>query len=94
MAEKKIEIPIDKDITMPIIGITMTFNDLIDHFKTQAKAAAALGIKQPSIALWKRRGIPPLRQMQIQLLTGGALSMTTPPTTKGSHVSTKRKERI
>jgi hypothetical protein len=38
---------------------------------TQAKLAAALGIYQGSVALWKT--IPPLRQLQIEALTNGAL---------------------
>jgi len=52
----------------------MTTQDLINHFGTQAKAAAALGIKQPSIAGWVANGkIPEGRQYQIQILTGGVL---------------------
>jgi DNA-binding transcriptional regulator YdaS (Cro superfamily) len=50
----------------------MTYDQLIRHFGTQSAAAAALGIKQPSVAEWKE-SIPPLRQMQIQLVTGGVL---------------------
>ena len=50
----------------------MTYDQLINHFGTQVAVAAALGIKQPSVSEWKKE-IPPLRQMQIQLITGGAL---------------------
>ncbi len=50
----------------------MTYDQLINHFGTQVAVAAALGIKQPSVAEWKK-SIPPLRQMQIQLVTGGVL---------------------
>lgn len=65
--------PIDIVITIPIIG-AMTYQDLIAHFKTQTAAAKAAGVRQSSVALWKKRGaIPILRQAQIQLLTGGQL---------------------
>ena len=64
--------PIDIHITMPIMVLTMTFEQLIKHFGTQDKAAKALGLKQPSINAW-RDGIPYPRQCQIQLVTGGIL---------------------
>jgi hypothetical protein len=51
----------------------MTYQELIDHFKTQAAAARALDIKQPSIAGWKDSGIPTPRQYQIEIITGGKL---------------------
>ena len=38
---------------------------------TQAKLAEALGMKQASVSLWD--SVPPLRQLQIEALTGGAL---------------------
>ena len=51
----------------------MDYAKIIRHFGNQGRVAAALGITQPSISLWKTRGIPLLRQMQIQLVTGGIL---------------------
>ena len=51
----------------------MTYDDLIKHFRTQERIAASLGIQQPSVSLWRKRGIPKLRQMQIQLVTAGRL---------------------
>ncbi len=39
---------------------------------TQVKAAAALGITQGSIAGWGDT-VPPMRQLQIEALTGGKL---------------------
>ncbi len=50
----------------------MTKNDAIQHFGTQQKLAAALGITQPAIAAWKET-IPLLRQLQLERLTGGVL---------------------
>ncbi len=50
----------------------MTKADVIAHFKTQAKVAEALRIRQPSVAEWGE--YPPLaRQYQIEVLTGGVL---------------------
>ena len=39
---------------------------------TQALLAEKLGMKQSSVSLWGDR-IPPLRQLQIERLSGGAL---------------------
>lgn len=58
---------------MPIIGATMTYDDLIRHFGTQTRAAEALGLAQPSVSEWQQRGIPFLRQLHIEKLTKGRL---------------------
>mgnify|MGYP000868803193 CR=1 FL=1 len=50
----------------------MTYDELIGHFGSQAAAARALGVKQPSVWAW-RNGIPYLRQLDIEQKTGGAL---------------------
>lgn len=51
----------------------MDYHELIDHFGTQQQAADALGLAQPTIAMWKDRGIPVPRQYQIQVVTRGRL---------------------
>ena len=51
----------------------MTYDDILRVYKTQQKAAEALGISQPTISGWKRNGIPELRQFQIQAITRGRL---------------------
>jgi predicted GIY-YIG superfamily endonuclease len=53
------------------VGITV--DDLVAYFGSQAKAAEAVGLKQPSVAEWKECGVPIPRQCQYELLTGGAL---------------------
>lgn len=45
---------------------------VLDHFKTQQAVAEALGIKQPSVALWGEYP-PPKRQLQLQRITAGRL---------------------
>ena len=50
----------------------MRTQDAIAHFGTQAALAEALGIKQPSVADWGDT-VPPLRQIQIEKITRGAL---------------------
>jgi hypothetical protein len=50
----------------------MTKDDAIKHFGSVTKLSRALGIKQPSISLWGDYP-PPLRQVQIEALTGGVL---------------------
>jgi transcriptional repressor of cell division inhibition gene dicB len=51
----------------------MTLNQALKHFGSYAQIAAALGIKAPSVYGWEDGGIPELRQLQLQHLTGGAL---------------------
>ena len=51
----------------------MTYDQLIEFFDTQQAAADAIGIKQPSVAEWKEKGIPIPRQAQYELATSGAL---------------------
>lgn len=46
--------------------------DVLEHFKTQKAVARALGISQPSVALWGEYP-PPARQLQIQKITRGRL---------------------
>jgi transcriptional repressor of cell division inhibition gene dicB len=50
----------------------MTKDQAVKHYGTQGKLASALGMKQSSISLW---GVypPPIRQLQIEALTAGAL---------------------
>ena len=50
----------------------MTLDQVVKHFGSQAAAARALGIKQPAVAQW-RKGVPKLRQLQIQVVTAGKL---------------------
>ncbi len=50
----------------------MTKTQAIEHFGSQAAIARALRLAGPSVVNWGER-IPPLRQLQIEQLTGGAL---------------------
>lgn len=50
----------------------MTKKQAIDHYKTQVLLAKALGIRQPTISQWGEFP-PPLRQLQLERLTGGKL---------------------
>lgn len=52
----------------------MKFDHLIKHFGSQVAAAHALGVTQPTLSNWKKRGnIPQLQQMRIELVTKGKL---------------------
>lgn len=71
-------IPIAFHIGMPKIS-TMTPQQVLDHFGTQAEIARALGCKQPSVAEWFADGkVPEGRQYQIELATNGALRAEKP----------------
>ncbi len=50
----------------------MTKDEAKQHFGTYTKLAKALGVAQASVSLWGKYP-PPLRQLQIEALTGGAL---------------------
>jgi DNA-binding transcriptional regulator YdaS (Cro superfamily) len=50
----------------------MTYTDVIEHFGSQVKLAAALGITQPTVSLWGRK-IPPSYQYMIEVVTNGKL---------------------
>jgi hypothetical protein len=50
----------------------MTYNEVLDHFGTQVKLAAALNITQPTISAWNK--VVPMRwQYQIEVITDGHL---------------------
>jgi len=51
----------------------MTFDQLISHYGTQARAARALNLSQASVCGWRRKGIPLLRQAQYEEITGRVL---------------------
>lgn len=50
----------------------MKKSEVIRYFGSQTATAKALKLKQPSVQRWGEK-LPPLRQLQIEVLTGGAL---------------------
>ena len=58
--------------TSALMLLPMLTRDVIIHFGSQAAVARALGISQPAVAIWQDQP-PPLRQLQIERLTGGRL---------------------
>lgn len=51
----------------------MTYENLIEYFKTQSAIAQALNISQASVCVWQKRTVPYLRQAQIERITKGKL---------------------
>lgn len=52
----------------------MKFEQLIKHFGSQVQAADAIGVTQPTLSNWKKRGsIPHLQQLRIEHVTKGRL---------------------
>jgi DNA-binding transcriptional regulator YdaS (Cro superfamily) len=53
----------------------MDVNDALKLFKTQSSLAATLGVTQPCVSNWVRRGgvIPALQQLRLQKLSKGRL---------------------
>lgn len=46
----------------------MTDREIIEAFGGAAAIARLLNIKPPAIAYWKRKGIPPLRKIQLKTI--------------------------
>lgn len=56
----------------------MTYQELVEHFGSPGQACRALGIARQVLHDWKRRGIPWLRQCEIEVTSGGALKAERP----------------
>ena len=50
----------------------MDMRQALEWFGTKTAIAKALGVRPPSVTLWGDR-IPPIRQLQIERMTKGAL---------------------
>lgn len=50
-------------------------NKAIGLVGSQAKLAEALGVEPMAVSHWKNRGVPLKRAIQIEELTGGAVTM-------------------
>ena len=61
-----------------MIACRMTYDQLVSHYGTHAKAARALGLTWGALYFWRKTGIPALRQLWIERETGGALKADTP----------------
>jgi hypothetical protein len=46
----------------------MTDTEIIAAFGGAANLARTLGIKPPALAYWKRKGIPKLRRIQLEMM--------------------------
>lgn len=52
----------------------MHVDQLIKHFGSQVAAAQAIGVTQPTVSMWRKRGsIPHIQQLRIELVTDGKL---------------------
>ena len=51
----------------------MTYQQVVKHFGGVQQAGAALGITHGAVCHWKKTGIPYLRQIQIEKVSGGKL---------------------
>ena len=71
--------PIDNIVRHALCCGTMTPNDLLTIWPTQAEIARVLGVKPPSVAEWFENGaIPEGRQYQAQIASGGKLQADKP----------------
>jgi hypothetical protein len=46
----------------------MTHNEILDELGGNTAVANLVGIKPPAVAYWRRKGIPPLRVIQLKTL--------------------------
>jgi hypothetical protein len=57
----------------------MTYDDLVDHFGGESKAATAIGYDRQRVHAWKGRPrIPTDAQIAYEIATGGALRADVP----------------
>lgn len=57
----------------------MTFNDLLNYYGTQAELARAFDppLAASTISMWRGRGVPRAKQIELQLITKGRLKADT-----------------
>lgn len=51
----------------------MKYQDLIDYYGSEIKAAVGIGVSQATINNWKRKDIPQFKQIAIQAITKNKL---------------------
>lgn len=51
----------------------MTINEAAEWFGNKAKLADAISVTRQAVNHWRKHGIPPLRQWQIEEITNGEL---------------------
>lgn len=49
----------------------MTFDEIVEHFGSQAAMADALGVDRAAVSQWRVAGLPPFRAIQIETITRG-----------------------
>lgn len=54
----------------------MSIQKAVDYFGNESRLARAIGVKQPTVWAWNKKGTPPpiIRCVQIEKLTGGAVN--------------------
>ena len=82
MDEDRFGVPIDTNIGIPNNG-DMTTSEVLAYFGSRPAIAAALGIKVPSVYDWGEHP-PPLRQIQLERITDGALQAESNVFVRGS----------
>ena len=53
--------------------VTMTYDQLTNHFGSPAKTARFFGVSRAAVAQWKELGVPIGRQYEAEARTNGAL---------------------
>lgn len=56
----------------------VTYDQLLKHYGTQRKAAAAIGVSKQAVSLWKRKGIPLKFQFDWENASNGKLRAARP----------------
>jgi DNA-binding transcriptional regulator Cro len=58
-------------------AIIVTPTQVVAHFGSQKATAAAIGLSQPSVCNWVRRGhVPVISQIRLHAITAGALPLS------------------
>lgn len=51
----------------------MTFREIIDYFGNENRTALGMNLRRATVNVWKFKGVPLLRQYQIERLTRGEM---------------------
>ena len=71
VARRRLGMPVDKQFGVPNNALMLTL-DAIEYYGSKRALADAVGLQLPSIYDWGLHP-PPLRQIQLERITGGAL---------------------
>lgn len=67
---------------------SVTYDDLISHYKTESDAARAIDVPRQTVHRWKKAGVVPLeQQVKYEVASNGNLRADLPDSIREGHVA-------